>query len=68
MERIQSAPYHTEVLYVPTSIIRVCCGSSIASIGGEMNAILITFSVGVQAPTIMEERRLKAPRPVATTA
>jgi len=33
-----------------------------------MNAILITFSVGVQAPTIMEERRLKAPRPVATTA
>jgi len=36
LERIQSAPYHTEVLYVPTSIIRVCCGSSIAYRGGSL--------------------------------
>jgi len=33
-----------------------------------MNAIFGTFSVGVQTPTEIEERRLKAPRPVATTA
>jgi len=37
------------------------------SIGGEMNAILITFSVGVQTPTEIEELSLRTPRPVATT-
>jgi len=37
------------------------------SIGGEMNAILIAFSVGVQTPTEKEELSLRTPRPVATT-
>ncbi|MEY9976767.1 hypothetical protein [Lysinibacillus sp. RC79] len=30
-----------------------------------MNAILITFSVGVQTPTEIEELSLRTPRPVA---
>ncbi|MFJ6209160.1 hypothetical protein [Lysinibacillus sp. NPDC092081] len=40
---------------------------SSTSIGGEMNAVLSPFSVGVQTSAEIEELSLRAPRPVATT-
>jgi len=37
------------------------------SIGGEMNANLSYFSVGIQTPAEIVELSLRTPRPVATT-